>query len=57
MTIKTQDGLKMQTFDSEEDASTGLRNAPRLLLVKRDDHVEIRATAASCRAGAGKITT
>ncbi|UEL30068.1 galactosyltransferase-related protein [Pseudarthrobacter sp. L1SW] len=41
MTIKTQDDLEVQIVDFEEDTSTGLRNAPGLLFVKRDDFVRI----------------
>lgn len=41
MTIKTQDDLEVQIIDFEEDTSTGLRNAPGLLFVKRDDFAEI----------------
>lgn len=40
MTIKTQDGREVQIVDFEEDTSTGLRNAPGLLFVKRDNFAE-----------------
>lgn len=39
--IKTADGRQLKILDSEEDAQTGLRNAPGLLLVRRDDFVAI----------------
>jgi hypothetical protein len=39
--IKTADGRQLKILDSEEDGETGLRNAPGLLLVRRDDFVAI----------------
>jgi hypothetical protein len=39
--IKTADGRRLEIIDSEEDSQTGLRNAPGLLLVRRDDFVAI----------------
>lgn len=39
--IKTADGRHLQIIDSEEDAQTGLRHAPGLLLVRRSDFLAI----------------
>jgi hypothetical protein len=45
LTIKTQDGREVQIVDYEEDTSTGLRNAPGLLFVKREDFAAIAGFA------------
>ncbi len=39
--IKTANGNKLDIIDSEEDAETGLRNAPGLLCVSRENYLKI----------------
>jgi hypothetical protein len=41
LNIRTADGRSLKIVDSEEDAETGLRNAPGLLLVGREDFLRV----------------
>ncbi|MEA3276222.1 MAG: glycosyltransferase family 2 protein [Pseudomonadota bacterium] len=41
LSIKTADGRELHILDSEEDAADGTRQAPGLLLVRRDDFTRI----------------